>query len=140
MNRSIDPLNFHFNSITLFFGLRHIQPTRMATTTAVAMTVTVCNTSSFWSAIDITHINRLAGINDADTSIQVNSATISYSADSEAKVEVGKKSKVKYSVLTAVQSATRDQPNVNSDNDVNVNVHGLDILSRLGQPNGAPSD
>ncbi len=85
--------------------------------------------------IDIEGVTQNAGINDADTNVQANSAEVNQNAENDAKIDAGKKSTVKDNVLTAlsVQSATVTQSNTNSDADVNVIDQGLiDVLVDLG--------
>ncbi len=89
------------------------------------------------SLIDITGVNQTAGIDDADTNVQVNAAEVNQQASNTASIDAGKKSTVKDNVLTAlsVQSATVEQSNTNSDDDVNVIDQGLveaEILIELG--------
>ncbi len=65
----------------------------------------------------------------------MNSAEVTQTANSEAKIDAGKESKVKDNVLAAasVQTATVEQSNTNSDDDVNVIDQGLiEILINLG--------
>ncbi len=85
--------------------------------------------------IGINLVNQTAGIDDSDTNVQVNSATVNQQASNTASIDTGKKSTVKDNVLTAasVQTATLDQSNTNSDDDVNVIDQGLiEILIELG--------